>query len=136
MDESKELQQMYTILRTTIYLLLILEFFVYVPFPFMASMGDTWVGSIMNTVSSFLIYENLVYSRLAILLMICVCSIGTKAKKDLEFDPTKMVAIPFILGLIFTLLSVFIYPHIWSFRLFSMPGHYDACCIGQHIQIH
>lgn len=85
MDESKELQQMYTILRTTIYLLLLMEFLVYVPFPFMAGLQDTWVGSIMNTVSQFLIYENLVYNRLAILLITCVCSIGTKAKKDLEF---------------------------------------------------
>ena len=126
MDESKELQQMYTILRTTIYLLLLMEFLVYVPFPFMAGLQETWVGSIMNTVSQFLIYENLVYSRLAILLITCVCSIGTKAKKDLEFDPTKMVAIPFILGLILTLLSIFIYPHLWSFRLFSMPGNFTV----------
>lgn len=117
---------MYTILRTTVYLLLLMEFLVYVPFPFLKSIQGTWAASILNTISGFLIYENLVYSRLAVLLITCVCSIGTKAKKDLEFDPTKMVAIPFILGLIFTLVSIFVYPHLWSFYLFSMPGNFTV----------
>lgn len=142
MEESKELQQMYTILRTTVYILLILEFCVYVPFPFMVQLQPTWAGGIFRTIGSFLIYENLVYSRLAILLITCVCSIGTKAKKDVEFDPTRMVAVPFILGLALSVISVFVYPHIWSFTLFDMPANFTVYMllgllgtVGMHIAL-
>lgn len=142
MEESKELQQMYTILRTTVYILLILEFCVYVPFPFMVQLQPTWAGGIFRTIGSFLIYENLVYSRLAILLITCVCSIGTKAKKDVEFDPTRMVAVPFILGLALSVTSVFVYPHIWSFTLFDMPANFTVYMllgllgtVGMHIAL-
>lgn len=124
MEESKELQQMYSVLRTTIYLLLFLEFAVYVPFPFIRNCGIGWVKDLFNTIGSWLIYKNLVYSRLAIILVTCICSIGTKAKKDLEFDPVRQVALPFIFGLIFTIISIYSYPLMWKFRLFGLHSNF------------
>ncbi len=121
MEESKELQQMYNILRTTIYVLLLVEFLVFVPFPFVAELSqDSWFQKIIGTISRWLIYDNLIYSRLAVILITCVCSIGTKAKKDLEFDPTRMVALPFIFGLMMTVASIFIYPHVWDIKVFGI----------------
>ena len=59
MEESKELQQMYNILRTTIYVLLLVEFLVFVPFPFVAELSqDSWFQKIIGTISRWLIYDN------------------------------------------------------------------------------
>lgn len=135
MEESKELQQLYAIFRSFIYILLMMEFLVFVPFPMIVDCNISWIRHILGVISSFLIFENLVYSRMAIILMVCVTSIGTKAKKDLEFDPTRMVAIPFILGLVLTILSIYIYIWIWPFDLFSMPGNYVIYIVVSTVSI-
>ncbi len=124
MEESKELQQLYTLFRGVIYAMLLLEFLVYVPFPFMVDRSIPWLYNIISKMAGFMIYDSLVYSRLAIILMVCITSIGTKAKKDLEFDPVRQVAIPFIAGLFLTVLSIFTYTNEWSFNSFGMPANY------------
>lgn len=123
-EESQSLNQLYALFRTVIYVLLGLEFLVFVPFPFLVNNTVPWLTSVIAKISVFDIYDSLIYSRLAVILMICITSIGTKAKKDLEFDPNRMVAIPFIIGLIFIIVGIFVYPHIWSFRLFDLPSNF------------
>lgn len=124
MEESKELQQLHTLFRATIYILLILEFLVYVPMPFILNGEIPWLTTIIAKVSNFGIYDSLIYSRLAIFLMTCITCIGTKAKKDLEFDPTKQVAIPFIVGLIISVISIYVYPHIWETKFFGVNANF------------
>ena len=122
MEESKEIQQIYKIFRTTVYIMLILEFLVYVPFPFIEP--GTLFHTIVGKIARFGIYDNLIYSRLAIILMVCVTCIGTKAKKDLEFDPQRHVAVPFISGLIITILSVWMYRMVIDYPLFGIGTNY------------
>ena len=122
MEESKEIQQIYKLFRTTIYIMLLVEFMVYVPFNFV--IPGTWLYTLIGKVARFGIYDNLIYSRLAILLMVCVTCIGTKAKKDIEFDPQKQVAIPFIIGLILTIISVWTYTWHIEVSLFGIGINY------------
>lgn len=68
-----------------------------------------------------LIYDNIIYSKLATLLMVGITCIGTRAKKTLEFNAQKMVIIPILSGIICVILSVFLYRHFISLILFRLP---------------
>lgn len=116
MEESKELQKLHTLFRASIYILVILEIVVYIPFPFL-----TKVNFIIDRIGHFSIYDNLIYSKLAIILMVCVTCIGTKAQKALEFDARKMVILPISLGIIIVTASVILYPKISKIILFGLP---------------
>ena len=122
MEESKEIQQIYKIFRSTIYMLLILEFVVFVPFPFIKQ-GSS-VDLIISKIARLGIYDNLIYSRAAILLMTCITCIGTKAKKDIEFDPERQVVFPLIGGFIITGISIWIYGWLIDWNLFSLPANF------------
>ena len=134
-EESQSLNQLYALFRSVIYVLLGVEFLVFVPFPFLVENTVPWLTNIIAKISVFGIYDSLIYSRLAVILMICVTSIGTKAKKDLEFDPNRMVAIPFIIGLVFVILGIIVYPHIWGFRLFDIPANFIIYMICSFIGV-
>lgn len=123
MEEGKELQQLYKIFRTSIYVLLLLEFLVFVPFPFIRE--GSMFRLILFKISRFGIYGNLIYSRAAILLMTCVTCIGTKAKKDLEFDPERQVVFPLIGGLLLNGISVWLFGRLSGWDLFQLPANYS-----------
>lgn len=122
MEESKEIQQIYKIFRSTIYMLLILEFVVFVPFPFIKQGSIVYL--IISKIARLGIYDNLIYSRAAILLMTCITCIGTKAKKDIEFDPERQVVLPLIGGFIITGISIWIYGWLIDWNLFSLPANF------------
>lgn len=128
-EESQSLNQLYTLFRAIIYLMLGIEYMVYVPFPFLMDCSVPWLTNLVAKISTFGIYDTLIYSRLAVILMVCITSIGTKAKKDLEFDPVKMVAIPFIVGMIFVILGIIVYPNIWNVRFFGVNANFIAYMI-------
>ena len=77
MEESKELQTLYSVFRITIYVLLLFEFLVFVPFPFVPK--TEWIYLVVSSVAKMPWYDNLIYSRMDILMMVIVTSIGTKA---------------------------------------------------------
>ena len=91
MEESKELQTAYKIFRTLIYVSLVVEFFMYAIQP---EVLDAWNGILCNIHSrmkAWMIYNdgNLVYSKLATVIIVCVTCIGTRNKKHLEFDARR-----------------------------------------------
>ena len=55
------------------------------------------------------IYNNIVLSKLTTLVLLCVASMGTKAKKNLEFNAKKMVIIPLSCGLVMVIASIIIF---------------------------
>jgi hypothetical protein len=59
----------------------------------------------------------LLYSKLATLLLICLVSIGTSAKKKQDLDPKKHIIYPLSLGLLLFFGSVFLYgrPSVLAF---------------------
>ena len=115
MEESKDLIVGYKIFRSLVYVSLILEFFLYAVDP---AVLDFWGGILMDLharMKRWFIYAdgNLIWSKVATLLMICVTCIGTRNKKQLEFDARRMVLYPLVSGLFIVVLSV------W---LFGRPG--------------
>ncbi len=101
MDESKELEKIYSLFRGIIYVSVIIEVCLFLP--------REWLGGaniVLDRLRPFLLYQNVVYSKLFTLLLVIITSIGTRAKKRLDFDVKKMVIYPMLIGLIILIASV------------------------------
>ena len=125
MEETKELQNVYKIFRTLIYVTLLIEFFVYaMPYQTLASLG-TLCLDFHDRLSQFAIYKhgNLIYSKLVTLLLVIITCIGTRNKKKIEFDAQKMIFIPLVAGLVLLILSVLIYGWDMSVRLYAVRAN-------------
>ena len=77
---------------------LVLEFFLYAVDP---AVLDFWGGILVDLhgrMKRWFIYTdgNLIWSKVATLLLICVTCIGTRNKKQLEFDARRMVLYPLV----------------------------------------
>lgn len=121
MEESKELEKLYTLFRALIYVSVLLEVALFVP--------REWLGHanlILDRLRPMSIYQSLVYSKLFTLLLVVITSIGTRAKKRLDFDPVKMVYLPLCFGLIFLIGSVYISPfggsYLYGYIALSFVG--------------
>ena len=108
MEESKDLITGYKIFRSLVYISLILEFFLYVVDPGLLGFWGGILADIHGRMRRWFIYAegNLIWSKVATLLLICITSIGTRNKKQLEFDARKMVLYPLVGGLFIVVLSV------------------------------
>ncbi len=116
MEESKELQKLHSLFRGIVYFLVILEIVMYIPFPFLSK-----IDFILDRMSGWSIYQNLIYSKLFILLCLFITCIGTKATKKIEFDATKMVTVPLFVGVALVVSSVLIYPKLIDAIFFTLP---------------
>ena len=141
MEETKELQTMYKIFRCLIYLSLIVEFFEYAIDP---ALLDYWGGivcDIHSRVKRWFIYMdgNLVWSKLATIVLICITCIGTRNKKHLEFDARRQVFYPLVGGLFVTILSIWLFGHRMDMRFYTISLNiwlYMAASILGTICIH
>ncbi|WP_426329097.1 type IV secretion system DNA-binding domain-containing protein [Pedobacter sp. R-06] len=106
MEETREIQKLHGFLQCLIYFAIALEVsvFVYLGAPFW---GIFNIGLVK--IKTIIIYEELVYSKLSVLLLICLVSIGTLSKKQLDFDPKTKVVYPLSLGLLLYFGSLFLY---------------------------
>ena len=91
MEESKELQGLYTIFRTTIYISLLLEFFMYALDPSSLDFFGGLITNIHSRLQLLSVYQFLPYSKMVTVMLVIITCIGTKNKKQLEFDARKMV---------------------------------------------
>lgn len=99
MEESKELQNFYTLFRGIIYVSLFLEFFIFAYDPSYATVLGGLISDIHRRLSCMVIYQHLAYSKLVTLMLVIITCIGTTNKKQLEFDARKMVFWPITIGL-------------------------------------
>src|ERR1700733_3522554 len=97
MEETREQQKLHGFLQCAIYMSIVLEvsLFVYPEAPFWGVFAHA-----MDKLRHIAVYHQLVYSKLATLLLICLVSIGTLAKKKQELDPKKHIVYPLALGLL------------------------------------
>ena len=122
MEESKDLQSIYKIFRTFIYLSLIIEFFEYAITPGMLTFWGGILADIHGRIKLMDIYQDghLLHSKIMTLLIICVTCIGTRNKKHLEFNAKRMVIYPLSFGLILMFLSVWMFYRGWTPCFFSL----------------
>ena len=119
MEESKELQGFYKIFRAVIYISVLLEFFEYAIDP--SPMGSI-VCELHDRIKQWMIYHdgNMVYSKVASFLLICITCVGTRNKKHLEFDARKQVLYPLVSGVLLIALSVWLFGLHWDTRLLTL----------------
>lgn len=139
MEESKELQGTYSVFRTTIYVSLLLEFFMYALDP--AALNE--LGGIVNSFHQRLgllsMYQFLPYSKMVTLMLVIITCIGTKNKKQIEFDARRMVFYPLAIGFALVAASVFIYNCDWHARLWLLKASvwvYMAVSVVGTILVH
>ena len=141
MEETKELQTVYKIFRTLIYVSLVVEFFEYAIDP---ELLDYWGGIVCDVhdrMKRWFIYTdgNLVWSKLATILCIFVTCIGTRNKKHLEFDARRQVLYPLVGGFIVTLVSIWLFKTRMDTRFYTIALNiwlYMAASILGTILIH
>ena len=109
MEESKELQGLYLIFRATIYVSLLLEFFMYALDPVSLDFLGGLIVDIHSRLQLFSVYQFLPYSKMVTIMLVIITSIGTKNKKQLEFNAKKMVFWPISSGLLLVIFSLFLY---------------------------
>ena len=122
MEESKDLQTLYKVFRTFIYVSLIVEFFEYAINP---DVLDHWGGilvEIHDRLKLLDVYQNghLLHSKVMTLLIICITCIGTRNKKHLEFNAKKMVIYPISIGIVLVFLSVWVFYQHWTPNFFTL----------------
>ena len=122
MEESKNLQTLYKVFRTFIYVSLIVEFFEYAINP---DVLDHWGGilvEIHDRLKLLDVYQNghLLHSKVMTLLIICITCIGTRNKKHLEFNAKKMVIYPISIGIVMMFLSVWVFYQHWTPNFFTL----------------
>ena len=141
MEETKELQTAYKIFRTLIYVSLVVEFFEYAIDP---ELLDYWGGIVCDVhdrVKRWFIYHdgNLVWSKLATILCICITCIGTRNKKHIEFDARRQVLYPLVGGFVVTLVSIWLFKTRMDTRFYTIALNiwlYMAASILGTILIH
>ena len=122
MEESKNLQTLYKVFRTGIYVSVLFEFFAYAVNP---DTLDFW-GGILADIHSRMkvmdVYEDghMLHSKVMTLLIICVTCIGTKNKKQLEFNARKMVVYPLSIGILLIFLSVWAFSGHWQPKVLTL----------------
>ena len=125
MEESKEIQGIYSIFRISVYISLVIEFFEYAIDPDLLGIFPVILEDIHERIGRWLIYQagHLPYSKIATLMLVVITCIGTRNKKQIDFDARKMVFWPLIIGITLILLSVWLYytdlitTTLWVFRI-------------------
>ena len=122
MEESKELQGFYKIFRAVVYISLLMEFFAYALELEQLDFLGGLVTDIHSRIKRWMIYHdgNLVWSKIATILLICITCIGTRNKKHLEFDARRQVLYPLVGGLFVTILSIWLFGHRMDTRFYTI----------------
>ena len=128
MEESKELQGVYKIFRTAIYVSLLIEFFMYAIDPEVLDYWNGVVCDVHSRIKSWFLYHDghLVYSKIATFALICITCVGTRNKKHLEFNARKQVLYPLVSGIALLIVAV------W---LFSNRNPIGTRGVGQYIEV-
>ena len=123
MEESKELQTLYLIFRTMIYVSLAVEFFEYVYTPSPTATGvAAVVADIWGRMRIWFIYHpgNLVFSKITTFILVCLTCIGTRNKKQIEFDGRRLVLYPLVSGVFFVFVSVYMFYKNWETQAYGI----------------
>ena len=122
MEESKELQGVYKIFRTAIYVSLLIEFFMYAIDPEMMDYWNGVVCDVHSRIKSWFLYhdDHLAYSKIATFALICITCVGTRNKKHLEFNARKQVLYPLVCGIALLIVAVWLFNLTTDLRLYSL----------------
>src|SRR3569833_1587125 len=97
MDETREQQKLHGFLQCGIYLSVFLEaaIFIYLKAPFWG-----FFVSPLDKLAHFIIYRQLIYSKLVTFGLICLVSVGTLDKKSTGLNTKTHIIFPLATGLL------------------------------------
>lgn len=124
MEESKEIQTLYNIFRISVYTSVVVEFFEYAFSPGQLDTFASILTDFHERMGRWLIYQpgHLAYSKVATLLLVIITCIGTRNKKQIEFDARRMVFWPIVIGFVLVVSSVWLYyTDLLHYRLLWFP---------------
>ncbi len=122
MEESKEVQNLYRLFRSIIYLSIILEFFMYAVPQDLFACWMSALASLYERLKMMFIYKdgNIIYSKIVTFFLICLTAVGTKSQKRLKVDAFKDVVLPFFIGILLTLISIWLFGFTTSTKIYSI----------------
>ncbi len=111
MEEKRELIKLHGTFQFTVYLLVGLEIFLFAyAYELLANeVINEHAGTLISKLYKLPIYQNLLFSKLTILTLLCLTAIGTKSKKALDLDPKKTIIFPLTFGLLLFFGSIYLY---------------------------
>ena len=109
-QETKEQQQIYNIVRSFIYIILIIELFVNIP----VGLENPIANFARQILENFIVFKYVAACKLMEIVCVLITCIGTKAKKSLNFNVKTMVIYPITCGSIMICLSMIFYEAKWS----------------------
>ena len=103
-QETQHLKTMYGVFRIVVYTILFFEIILFMPV-------DVWyyISFLAGAFKVFGIYNSLYAAKIAEIVMLCVTSIGTRAKKDMNFNVVTMVEYPLAAGSVLLVLCFMFY---------------------------
>jgi hypothetical protein len=120
MEETREQQKLHGFLQCGIYISVALEACVFI---YKKALVWGFFYKPLDKLSRLPIYHNVIYSKLATLLLICLVSIGTLAKKKVDLKPKQDIIYPLAIGLLLFFGSVFWIGRLdWVYVVCSMVG--------------
>jgi hypothetical protein len=105
-EEKEENKKLFGLLQGFVYLTIVLEIIVY-----LYGSADFWgySKSLIWKFRKFLIYQDIVYSKLFTLFIILLVSVGAKSRKDLHLNAKRQIIIPLAAGFFFFFGSIIFY---------------------------
>ena len=106
-----------------IYVSLAVEFFEYVYTPSPTATGvAAVVADIWGRMRIWFIYHpgNLVFCKITTFILVCLTCIGTRNKKQIEFDGRRLVLYPLVSGVFFVFASVYMFYKNWETQAYGI----------------
>lgn len=107
-EEKEENKKLFGLLQGVVYLTIVLEILIY-----LYGNAPFWghSGALVSKFQKFLIYRDLIYSKLFTLFIILLVSVGAKSKKDIHLDAKKQIVIPLAIGFFFFFGAIVFYEY-------------------------
>ncbi|MFV0591551.1 MAG: type IV secretion system DNA-binding domain-containing protein [Draconibacterium sp.] len=120
MDESRELQKLYSFMQMALYGIVFLDVILNVLYT-----ESIWhqLMLLFGRLKTLTIFSNPVYTKLLTVVVILLVGIGTKAKKNINLNPKTQIFIPLALGLVLIFASPFLLPKAHDLSLKQVFPH-------------
>jgi hypothetical protein len=139
MEESKEQQSQHRLLQALIYVSVALDLLIFVfgRNPFL--LNHPALAILLARFARLSIYRSPVCSKLFTVLLICLTSIGTLSRKQLDINPQKAIVYPLLIGLTSSFGGIWFYGHwgppvLWSASWYGLA--YACCSLSGAMLIH
>jgi hypothetical protein len=142
MEERTELQGLHRFMQFSIYLFVSLDIAYFIILPVLTFSGERIDQAILNlhrSLSRLVIYQKPLYSRLFIMLLVLLTSLGTLSKKSRELSAKKQILVPLSVSLLLLFSGLLFYslqPFVWLGIIIKPEVFYVLLLLAGSILFH